>query len=378
MNRRDTETQSNAEKNLNRISGKIIGAAIEVHRALGPGLLESVYEACLVRELTLQGLAVDSQRNIKVSYKDQVLDAHLRLDLLVEGTVVVEIKAVDQLLPVHEAQLLTYMKLTENRVGLLINFNVSILKNGIKRRVLHFQDPPTPLRSSAPLRLCGDKNCGDKNTVTEQLTKAGQKIEHASFAVVDDEAGDHGLYTDAQWPLVRRMIHATADFEFNGLTEFHPDAMQAGLQAILHGAPIVADVEMICVGLSKPRLTHFGVETHHFIADDDVISAAKAEGTTRAVQAMRKAHGLGLLDGAIVGVGNAPTALLEVIRLMEEEDARPALIIGMPVGFVSAAESKDAVAQCTLAPWVITRGRKGGSTLVVSAIHAMLALAEAS
>jgi len=217
----------------------------------------------------------------------------------------------------------------------------------------------------------------NQNTITEQMTKAGQKIEHSSFAVVDAEAGERGSYTEAQWPLVRRMIHATADFEFNGLTEFHPDAMQAGLEAIADGAPIVADVEMICVGLSKPRLSHFDVKTHQFISDDDVITTAKAEGTTRAVQAMRKAHALGFLDHAIVGVGNAPTALLEVIRLIKEEGAHPALIVGMPVGFVSAAESKDAVAELTQTPWVITRGRKGGSTLVVSAIHAMLALAEA-
>jgi len=216
-----------------------------------------------------------------------------------------------------------------------------------------------------------------QNIVTEQMTKAGQKIEHSSFAIVDAEAGDKGSYTDEQWPLVRRMIHATADFEFNGLTEFHPDAMQAGLEAIAAGAAIVADVEMICVGLSKPRLSHFGVKTHQFISDEDVIETAKAQGTTRAVQAMRKAHRLGLLDGAIVGVGNAPTALLEVIRLIEEKGAKPALIVGMPVGFVSAKESKDAVAAANQVPWVITRGRKGGSTLVVSAIHAMLALAEA-
>lgn len=216
------------------------------------------------------------------------------------------------------------------------------------------------------------------NQITEQMTRAGQRIEHSSFAIVDAEAGAHAQYSDLQWPLVRRMIHATADFEFNGLTEFHPDAMQAGLSAIAAGAPIVADVEMICVGLSQPRLAHFGVQTHQFISDADVIAAAKQAGTTRAVQAIRKAQRLGLLDGAIVGVGNAPTALLEVIRLIAEEGVRPALIVGMPVGFVSAAESKDAVARCDDVPWVITRGRKGGSTLVVSAIHAMLALAEAA
>ncbi|MCK5191050.1 MAG: precorrin-8X methylmutase, partial [Methylococcales bacterium] len=146
-----------------------------------------------------------------------------------------------------------------------------------------------------------------QNTVTEQLTQAGQQIEHNSFAIVDKEAGPHN-YTEAQWQIVRRMIHATADFEFNGLARFHEKAVEAGLAAILSGAPIVADVEMICVGLSKPRLSYFGVNTHHFIADEDVIAQAKAENTTRAVQAMRKAHQKGLLNGSIIAIGNAPTA----------------------------------------------------------------------
>ena len=215
------------------------------------------------------------------------------------------------------------------------------------------------------------------NTITEQLTAAGRAIEHDSFAIIDAEAGPHD-YTAEQWPLVRRMIHANADFEFNGLTAFHPNAMQAGLAAVLKGGtPIVADVEMICVGLSKPRLQHFGMTTHHYISDDDVIEQAKAEETTRAVQAMRKAYRAGKLDGAIVGIGNAPTALIEVIRLIQEEGAKPALIVGMPVGFVSAAESKDLLMTLTDTPWVAIRGRKGGSTLVVAAIHALLGLAEA-
>ncbi len=214
-----------------------------------------------------------------------------------------------------------------------------------------------------------------QNTITEQLTKVGQQIEHDSFAIVDREAGVHH-YSEAQWQIVRRMIHATADFEFNGLTLFHPEAVSAGLQAIQNGAEIVADVEMICVGLSKPRLGHFGVNTHHFIADDDVIAKAKAENTTRAVQAMRKARDLGLLENSIVAVGNAPTALLEVVRMIREEQLKPALIVGMPVGFVSAAESKVETTQLDSTPWIVTEGRKGGSTLVVAAIHALLALAE--
>jgi len=215
------------------------------------------------------------------------------------------------------------------------------------------------------------------NVITEQLTAAGRAIEHDSFAVIDREAGPHN-YSAEQWPVVRRMIHANADFDFNGLTEFHPQAVSAGLAAILsRGARVVADVEMICVGLSAPRLAHFGISTHQFISDADVISLAQEQGTTRAVQAMRKAHLLGLLDGAIVGIGNAPTALIEVVRLIREEGARPALVVGMPVGFVSAAESKDLMALQSDVPWVVIRGRKGGSTLVVAAIHALLGVAEA-
>lgn len=215
------------------------------------------------------------------------------------------------------------------------------------------------------------------NTVTEQLTRAGQAIEHDSFAIIDAEAGTHA-YTEQQWPIVRRMIHANADFDFNGLTDFHPDAVSAGIEAMLAGGrPVVADVEMICSGLSQPRLAHFGMKTWQFISDADVIERAKQEDTTRAVQAMRKAAGRGLLDGAIVGIGNAPTALIELVRLIREEGVRPALVVGMPVGFVSAAESKDLMAVLQDVPWIVIRGRKGGSTLVVAALHALLALAEA-
>ena len=189
------------------------------------------------------------------------------------------------------------------------------------------------------------------NTVTEQLTAAGRAIEHDSFSIIDAEAGPHD-YTAEQWPLVRRMIHANADFDFNGLTAFHPDAMRAGLAAVLKlDTPVVADVEMICVGLSAPRLAHFGMTTHHYR--------------------------LGRLDGAIIGIGNAPTALLEVIRLIREEGVKPALIVGMPVGFVSAAESKDLLMTVDNVPWITIKGRKGGSTLVVAAIHALLGIAEA-
>jgi GxxExxY protein len=118
------------------LTGEIIGAAIEVHAALGPGLLESAYQACLVRELESRGIPFEQQKPLAVSYKGVQVDCGYRLDFLVGGKVVVELKTVDHLEPIHEAQLLTYMKLAHCRVGLLINFSVPRLRDGIVRRVL--------------------------------------------------------------------------------------------------------------------------------------------------------------------------------------------------------------------------------------------------
>ena len=117
------------------LSGEVIGAAIEVHRLLGPGLLESAYEFALERELTLRNLRVERQKAVSLEYKGRILGEGFRLDLLVEGRLLVEVKAVDTLSPIHEAQLMTYLRLTSLRFGLLINFNVKLLKEGIRRVV---------------------------------------------------------------------------------------------------------------------------------------------------------------------------------------------------------------------------------------------------
>ena len=121
---------------LNSVSEKIIGAAIEVHKELGPGLLESVYEACLYHELKKQGVSVDCQVDLPIIYKGEITNKTYRIDMLVENCVIVELKSVDTINPIHEAQLLTYMKLLNINLGLLINFNVDILKKGIRRRIL--------------------------------------------------------------------------------------------------------------------------------------------------------------------------------------------------------------------------------------------------
>ncbi len=206
-----------------------------------------------------------------------------------------------------------------------------------------------------------------------QMTALGRSIEDGSFAIIDREAGRHE-FDPAQWQIVRRVIHATADFEFKELMRFHPEAVGAGMAALRRGVPIVVDVKMITAGLNEERLKFYGCSTHCFISDDDVIAAAKANNSTRAIEAMRKAWRRGLLDGAIVAVGNAPTALLETVRLIENEGVRPALVIGVPVGFVSAAESKEAALGLGV-PYVVARGRKGGSAIAVAVIHALLFLA---
>lgn len=123
---------------LNKLTEAIIGAAIEVHKQVGPGLLESAYQKCLCRELQLRNVAFECEKPLPLTYKGVALDCGYRLDLVVEGAVVVEIKSVDSIEAIHEAQLITYLKLTGLKVGLLINFNVPFLKDGVKRRVLNY------------------------------------------------------------------------------------------------------------------------------------------------------------------------------------------------------------------------------------------------
>jgi precorrin-8X/cobalt-precorrin-8 methylmutase len=205
----------------------------------------------------------------------------------------------------------------------------------------------------------------------EQITAPGRQIEEESFATIDREAGAHH-FTPEQWPVVRRVIHASADFEFKDNIVFHRHALEAGIAALASGCDLVVDVEMIRAGLSAPRLARFGITTHCFISDPQVIEEASRLNLTRAVAAMRRARAL--LANSVIAVGNAPTALLEIARLAREEGVRPALVIAVPVGFVNAVESKEEVLRLDL-PAIVARGRKGGSTIAVAIIHALLALA---
>ncbi len=199
-----------------------------------------------------------------------------------------------------------------------------------------------------------------------------EAIEAESFRIIEAEMGPHD-FSVIEWPIVQRAIHSTADFELGRSLVFHPRAVEAGISAIRRGAHVVADVQMVQAGISATYLGEFGGRVLCFMGDPDVAERARAEGTTRAIQCMRKAAREA--PGAVYAIGNAPTALLELVRLMEDGEASAGLVIGVPVGFVSAAESKERLRDQTLVPYITNRGRKGGTPVAVSITNALLRMA---
>lgn len=200
-----------------------------------------------------------------------------------------------------------------------------------------------------------------------------EAIEAESMRIIRDEIGDRG-FDDAELAVVSRVVHATADPEFAGSIRFHPRAIEAGLAALRRGCTIVTDVRMVEAGISRSRLKALGGET--LCAIDDAVVAAEAVGLgeTRATIAMRRCADQ--MSGGIVAIGNAPTALLEVIRLWQQGAIKPALVVGVPVGYVKAAESKAALAALDL-PFITVLGRKGGSPVAVAIVNALMRLVEA-
>ncbi|KAA3600523.1 MAG: precorrin-8X methylmutase [Candidatus Scalindua sp. AMX11] len=205
-----------------------------------------------------------------------------------------------------------------------------------------------------------------------QVTTMGRQTEDESFTIIDHEVGSHNFNTD-QWEVIRRVIHATADFEFKDILKFHDRAIEAGITALENGCSIIVDVKMIAAGLNQKRLDSYGCNVESYISDADVIDAARTNNSTRAIMSMQKAMRLEKLNGSVVAIGNAPTALIELVRLIKEVGAKPALIIGVPVGFVKAVESKEQVLSLDV-PYIVSQGRKGGTTIVVSIIHALFLL----
>ncbi|MCU0589334.1 MAG: precorrin-8X methylmutase [Syntrophobacteraceae bacterium] len=201
------------------------------------------------------------------------------------------------------------------------------------------------------------------------LVPAGREIERESFRIIDQEMDGHGFPSD-HWAVVRRVIHTTGDLDYASRMRFHTLALESAAEALRSGAGIYTDTRMIQVGLSPWRLQWFGNPVLTPVLEPESQRWAEEMGTTRSVAAFR--HVGGRMDGQIVAVGNAPTALLEVIRLVEEDGVRPALVIGVPVGFVQAAESKEALHRLESVPSITVLGRKGGSTVAVAILHALL------
>lgn len=196
-------------------------------------------------------------------------------------------------------------------------------------------------------------------------------IEALSFKIIDEEAGPHAFPPD-QWTIVRRMIHTSADFEYMQTVRVHPRAISAGLAALRGGKAIFTDTNMAKVGIRKGELSALSVSVDCLITDPEIARIARENGTTRALAAV-DAAAESMAQGIYV-VGNAPTALLRLIELIKAGQARPALVVGLPVGFVNAAESKQALMELDI-PYISNVGRKGGSNLAASVVNALAIMA---
>jgi len=203
-------------------------------------------------------------------------------------------------------------------------------------------------------------------------TEKGQSIEDQSMHIIENEIGSH-QYNEQEWPIVRRIIHATADFDFarDNKIIFHKDAIKNGINALKNGCNIIADVNGVIGGLNKQNLKDFGNNVICNISNPLIVEEAKKYNKTRAQTSMRMAASE--MSRGIVVIGNAPTALLEVIQMIQEGVTTPALVIGIPVGFVSSPESKEAL-QSLDVPYITNKGRKGGSPCASSIVNALYKL----
>lgn len=199
--------------------------------------------------------------------------------------------------------------------------------------------------------------------------KEPMTIENRSMELIAPHLAELHL-DERETKLYSRLIHASGDVGYAPITRVHPQAIDAAIAALKCGVDIYTDVEMVRTGINKKKLASFGGTVHCLVADPDVAARAKAEGITRSMVAMRT-FGKDM-DGSIVAIGNAPTALFEVLRLVREEGIRPACIVGIPVGFVGAAESKAELAANDIVPYITVEGSKGGSPIAAAAVNALM------
>ncbi len=201
--------------------------------------------------------------------------------------------------------------------------------------------------------------------------KQPMEIENRSMEIIAPHLEGLRL-SESETKVYSRIIHAAGDVEYAPIIRIHPQAIEAAQRAIQAGCNIYTDVEMVRTGINKKKLKSFGGEVKCLIADEKVAAIAKQKGITRSMAAMQTFGAE--LNGAVVAIGNAPTALFEVLRMVEEEDIRPAAIVGIPVGFVGAADSKRLLADNNRVPFITVEGTKGGSPIAAAAVNAMLYL----
>lgn len=197
-------------------------------------------------------------------------------------------------------------------------------------------------------------------------------IERRSFEIITQELAERGIHLDPrQAPVIKRCIHTSADFDYAQNLCFSEDALDAAYRALRGGADIVTDTQMARAGISKKALARFGGEVFCFMSDEDVAARAKRDKTTRAAASMKKAAELCRGDRLIFAIGNAPTALTELYELIVSGCIRPALIIGTPVGFVNVVSAKEKIMTAGV-PFIVARGRKGGSGIAAAICNALL------
>lgn len=195
-----------------------------------------------------------------------------------------------------------------------------------------------------------------------------KEIETRSFEIITEELGDKKLIPGTEL-IVKRCIHTSADFEYADNLCFSEGVVEKAVDAIKNGACIVTDTQMAKAGINKKALAKYGGEVYCFMSDEDVAAKAKEQGSTRAVASMDKAAEMG--KPLIFAIGNAPTALVRLYELIEEKKISPYLIIGVPVGFVNVVQSKELIMD-TDAPYIVARGRKGGSNIAACICNALL------
>lgn len=212
------------------------------------------------------------------------------------------------------------------------------------------------------------KKTGEKMAIElEQVLP--KDIERRSFEIITEELGDTQLIPGTE-PIVKRCIHTSADFDYAKNLVFSKGAVQKALDAIRQGASIVTDTQMGKSGINKKRLAKYGGEVFCFMSDEDVAIQAKTNGTTRAVASMEKAAKLN--KKLIYAIGNAPTALIHLYEQVEKGIVDPELIIGVPVGFVNVVQSKELILKLEDTPYIIARGRKGGSNIAACICNALI------